>query len=245
VCRHLTWVGRERSLSSLLFDPAWSLQRQAYEPRQQTHGTMNVDGFGIAWYQKRMRAEPAQYRRAIPIWADGSLPTFAPVVRSTAILASLRSTVIGQPVQESDTAPFVRGKWAFSFNGAVSLDALTGLVRPGAPFVNPCDASVLAQIVIERALRGEPAEEVLADVVLRAAAIDREARLNLMLTNGSTIYATTWGTSLFYLHDKGLAEGGVLVTSEPLDDEAGWVPFPNGALIVADPGSVARQDLTS
>lgn len=243
MCRHVMWLGRERSLGSVVLDPEWSLQRQAYEPRQQWHGTMNVDGFGIAWYQKRLRGEPAQYRRAIPIWTDPSLPTLAPIVRSTAILGSLRSTTIGQPIQETDTAPFVRGRWAFSFNGAVSLDALVPLVERSISFVNPCDATVLASIVFDRVTRGDVPESVLADVVSQCAAKDPGARLNLMLTNGSSVWATTHGASLTYLHDKGLAEGGVLVASEPLDDDPRWMGVPDGSLILADPGSVARQAL--
>jgi gamma-glutamyl hercynylcysteine S-oxide hydrolase len=245
VCRHLVWLGRERSLGSVVLDPEWSLQRQAYEPRLQLHGTMNVDGYGIAWYQKRLRAEPAQYRRAVPIWGDASLPTFAPLVRSTAILASLRSSMIGQPVQESDTAPFVRGRWAFSFNGAVSLDALSPLIEHHPAFVNPCDATVLAAVVFDRVIRGDAPEQVLAEVVAHCAAKDPEARLNLILTNGVSVCATTFGASLHYLHDRGLAEGGVLVSSEPLDDDPRWVEVPDRSLILADPGSVARQELVS
>lgn len=243
MCRHLTWLGRERSLSSLLLEPEWSLQRQSYEPRRQSNGIMNVDGFGIAWYQKRLRAEPAQYRRSVPIWSDTSFPTFAPIVRSNAFLASLRSVVIGQPVQESDTAPFVRGRWAFSFNGSVALDALESVAEFRVVFVNPCDATILAAVVFDRVLRGDAPEVALADVVTRCAAKDPEARLNLMLTNGTSVYATTHGASLSYLHDRGLAEGGLLVASEPLDDDPRWVDVPNHSLIVADQGSVARQNL--
>jgi glutamine amidotransferase len=237
------WIGRERSLASLILEPEWSLQRQAYDPRRQTNGLMNADGFGIAWYQKRLRADPAQYRRSVPIWTDASLPTFAPIVRSSAILGALRSTTIGQPIQESDTAPFVRGRWAFSFNGSVALDALIPLVESRSPFVNPCDATVLAAIVFDRVARGDAPEAVLADVVTRCAAKDPGALMNLLLTNGTSMYATTHGASLSYLHDKGIAEGGVLVASEPLDDLPGWVDVPDHSLIVADPGSVARQEL--
>jgi glutamine amidotransferase len=243
VCRHLMWLGRERSLASVILEPEWSLRRQAYEPRRQSHGLMNADGFGIAWYQKRLRAEPAQYRRAVPIWTDSSLPTLAPIVRSNAIVGSLRSTTIGQPIQETDTAPFVQGRWAFSFNGVVSLDALASLVEWHPAFVNPCDATILASIVFHRVVRGEAAEAVLADVVTRCASKDPDARLNLLLTDGTSVCATTYGASLSYLHDKGLAEGGVLVASEPLDEDPRWVDIPDGSLVVASPGSVARQAL--
>ena len=45
------------------------------------------------------------------------------------------------------------------------------------------------------------------------------------------IVATTCGNSLFTLRDDGLAAGGVLVASEPLDDHAGWTEVPDGSIV--------------
>jgi glutamine amidotransferase len=92
-------------------------------------------------------------------------------------------------------------------------------------------------------LRGDAPEAVLAEVVTRLAAKDPNARLNLMLTNGTSVYASAYRASLYYLHDKGIAEGGLVVASEPLDDDVRWVEIPDHSLIVADQGSVARQNL--
>jgi glutamine amidotransferase len=54
-----------------------------------------------------------------------------------------------------------------------------------------------------------------------------------MLHDGHTIVATTWGNSLSTLQGAGLASGGVLVASEPLDEEPGWVDVPDRSVVRA------------
>ena len=54
-----------------------------------------------------------------------------------------------------------------------------------------------------------------------------EARLNFLLGDGERIGATTFGNSLFI---RG-GEGGVVVASEPLDDDPTWQPVPDGSLV--------------
>ena len=51
-----------------------------------------------------------------------------------------------------------------------------------------------------------------------------------ILTDGMSIAATAWGASLCW---RRLPEGGVLVASEPYDDEPGWNDVPDRHLIVA------------
>ena len=50
MCRHLAYLGPPATLRSVIIDPPYGLYRQAWAPRQQRHGTMNADGFGIGWY---------------------------------------------------------------------------------------------------------------------------------------------------------------------------------------------------
>ncbi|MYS54843.1 class II glutamine amidotransferase, partial [Streptomyces sp. SID6013] len=76
------------------------------------------------------------------------------------------------------------------------------------------------------------------------------SRLNLLLTNGSTVTATTWGDTLWYLARPG---GGTVVASEPYDDGPGWQEVPDRTLLTAsrtdvrltsikDPGETAPAD---
>jgi len=45
MCRHLAYLGPPATLRALLLDPPHGLGTQAWAPRRQCHGTMNVDGF--------------------------------------------------------------------------------------------------------------------------------------------------------------------------------------------------------
>jgi glutamine amidotransferase len=61
--------------------------------------------------------------------------------------------------------------------------------------------------------------------------------VNLLLTDGAQVVATTAGHALS-VHRTA---GHVLLSSEPLDDDPGWEPVPEGKLVVATP---ARVDIT-
>ncbi len=74
---------------------------------------------------------------------------------------------------------------------------------------------------------------------------DGEAKLNLLLSDGRAIVATTWQNSLFSLVDAGLAEGGVLLASEPLDEDPAWTRVPDGSLIEATGTTVTITPLSS
>src|SRR5262249_24681962 len=80
---------RPPSLERLLVEREHSLLEQAWAPGRQAHGTVNADGFGAGWYDLSVRAEPALYRWAGPMWADRSFASLAGLVRSAAVLAAV------------------------------------------------------------------------------------------------------------------------------------------------------------
>jgi len=67
----------------------------------------------------------------------------------------------------------------------------------------------------------------LAETVVKVARQDPAARLNLLLTDGRRILATTWGDTLSYLVDG----YGYVVASEPYDDDPRWVDVPDRHLL--------------
>ena len=83
--------------------------------------------------------------------------------------------------------------------------------------------------------------EKVARIVLEAGDADPGARLNLLLTDGQRILATTWGNSLSYR----VQTDGVVVASEPYDDEPGWVDVPDRHLLEATRDAVAVSPLES
>lgn len=237
MCRHVAYVGPPVRLGSVLVDPPFSLVRQSWAPRRQTHGIMNVDGFGVGWYVPGDDV-PARHRGSGPVWAD---PTFADLCRavtSTAFLAAVRSATAGMAPGVAAAAPLRGGRWLFSHNGAVpgypgSVASLASslpaerLLRLDAP----TDAALLWALTYDRLSRGVPAGEALADVVREVSKACPEGRLNLLVTDGNQISATTFGASLSWR-----ATGdAVLVASEPDDDEPGWHDVPDRCVLTADP----------
>lgn len=226
MCRHLAWLGRPRTLSALVLDPPNGLLTQSYAPRRQAHGRLNADGWGAGLYVDG-RAEPARWRSWRPLWSDGSFASIAPLLSSSCVVAAVRSATPGMPVEETAAAPFTDGRWLLSHNGRVDRSLLPW--EPAAESV--CDSALLAAHVFARGPR--VAGNSVAEVVAEVAARDPAARLNLLLANGDRLLATTWGDTLSYLVDA----AGVVLASEPYDDDPRWVDVPDHHLVeVSDDG---------
>lgn len=228
MCRHLAWLGAERSLGALLLEPAHGLLAQSYAPRRQTHGRMNADGWGVGFYPAA-RAEPARWRSARPLWSDASFASVAPVISAGCVLAAVRSASSGMPADETAAAPFRQGRWLLSHNGVVDRTVL----GPHQAAESVCDSAVLAAHLFD--FGPERVAEFVTDVGKR----DPGARLNLLLTDGEQIIATRWTDSLSVLQ----ASDGVVVASEPYDDDPRWVDVPEYHLVEVRNGEVSRAEL--
>lgn len=240
MCRHLAYLGPERSPADVLFDAPHSLLHQSYAPRDMRGGgTVNADGFGLAWYTPD--GTPVRYRRPSPLWTDQDLPALARSVRTTTFVAAVRNATTGMPVIEPACAPFVDRRWSFSHNGAVrgwpdSLAALAGKlpVTDLLTLPAPTDSAVLWALLAERLRAGEDPARAVVDLVATVARAAPGSRLNLLLTDGTFLVATAWTHSLSVRVDG----EGVLVASEPTDGEPGWQPVPDEHAVLARNGSV-------
>jgi glutamine amidotransferase len=241
MCRHLAYLGPPIPLSALLFDPPHGLSHQSWAPRDMRGGgTINADGFGVGWHTP---AGPVRYRRATPLWSDDTLPGLAATIASGSVLAAVRSATVGMPVTEGAAAPFADGPWLFSHNGVVrgwpgSVAKLAGTL-PVTDLLTldaPTDSALLWALIRSR-LHDCPAEAVASTV----AEVERAApgsRLNLLLTDGTTIVATTAG------HALSVRDGnGVTVASEPLDDDPAWQAVDDRTLLVAGPSGLRLTSL--
>jgi glutamine amidotransferase len=287
MCRHFAYLGEEVSIRSMLFEPPYGLVHQAWSPRWQRHGTMNVDGFGVGWYADGDPV-PARYRRAGPIWADDSLPDIARVTRTRAMLCAVRSASVGTDSGASAAAPYTEGNWLFSLNGALvgwsaaaggptaprrrtaaaaSAESAGESITEPSPAVPPsqqeaaaavlrlasrlpaaellalqarCDTALLWGLVLSRLREGESAGAALAGTVADVRAAGGTGRFNLLVTDGHAIAATAAGDSLFYRHRA----SGVIVASEPSDDDQDWHRVPDNSLVEATTAGVAVRPIT-
>lgn len=228
MCRHLAYLGRPRTLASLVLEPPSSLLVQSYAPRRQRHGTVNADGWGVGWWAPE-RDEPARWRAATPLWGSASFASVAPAVSSSCVLAAVRSATAGMPIDESAAAPFTDGRWLLSHNGRVDRAVLPP--APGAESV--CDSAQLAAVVLARGV------EAIGDVVVEVGTADPAARLNLLATDGTRLLATTWGDTLSVL----TTDEGTVLASEPYDDDPRWTDVPDRHLVTVTPDGTALEAL--
>jgi gamma-glutamyl hercynylcysteine S-oxide hydrolase len=228
LCRHLAWLGAPRSLGELLLQPPHGLLVQSYAPRRQRHGLMNADGWGVGFYAGS-RPQPARWRSNRPLWADASFASVAPVISSRCVLAAVRSATAGMPVDETAAAPFQSGRWLVSHNGVVERAVLGP--HPAAESV--CDSAQLAAHLFEFG------PERLGEFVTVVSRRDPGARLNLLLTDGQRVLATRWNDTLSVL----ATDDGVVVASEPYDDDPRWADLPEHHLVEVTAGAVALTEL--
>ncbi|MGA5702999.1 ergothioneine biosynthesis protein EgtC [Peterkaempfera bronchialis] len=245
MCRHLAYVGPPRTIRALVTDPPYGLHQQSWAPRMQKYGTVNADGFGIGWYADGDPV-PARYRRSGPIWADPSFADLARVVHTRALLAAVRSATDGCAPGEAAAAPYTADQWLFSHNGALpgwpAAFADLAATLPPADLLAleaRCDSALVWALVLRRLRDGAAPGEALAATV-RDIAARADARLNLLLTDGTLIAATTWGDTLFHRLEPGRC---ALVASEPGDDLPGWTPVPDGSLLLATADAVTVRPL--
>jgi glutamine amidotransferase len=226
MCRHLGWLGHSASIASLVLEQPYGLLVQSYSPRRQKNGLMNADGWGVGFFdtggQERSdtgerTAVPRRWRSAAPLWGDASFASVAPALRSECIVAAVRSATIGMPIEPSASAPFSDGTWLLSHNGVVDRSVLP----PSAAAESTVDSAVLAALIFERGL------DALGDTIVEVGAADPNARLNILAANGSRMMATTWGDTLSVLR----RDDGVVLASEPYDDDPAWQEIPDRYLV--------------
>ena len=177
---------------------------------------MNADGWGVGFYAPG-REEPGRWRSSRPLWGDASFASLAPLISSTCVLAAVRSASAGMPADETAAAPFQSGRWLLSHNGVADRAVLGP--HPEAESVS--DSAQLAAHLFEFG----PGR--VGEFVTEVGKRDPGARLNLMLTDGSRLLATTWHDTLSVLR----AEDGVVVASEPYDDDPRWVDVSDQHLV--------------
>lgn len=237
MCRHLAYLGTPCAVGELLTRGQHSLQTQSWAPRDMRGGgTINADGYGVAWWQQGVAA---RYRSERPMWTDAEGAAAVSNNRSGAVLAAVRSATVGMPVISTACAPFTDGHWAFSHNGRVM--GWPHSVAPLAqtmPVVDlltmdaPTDSALL-WARLRPDLAREPVGAV-AELVTRVASDAPGSRLNLLLSDGEQIIATAWGHALSWL----VRDDCTVVASEPYDDDPAWEPVPEHSLVTARAGEV-------
>ncbi|MGW1681827.1 ergothioneine biosynthesis protein EgtC [Saccharopolyspora sp. NPDC002376] len=245
MCRHVGYLGPAVALADLLLEPEHSLLEQTWAPADMRGGgTINADGFGVGWY--RADGSTARYRSAVPMWTDQSFRDTASEVRSGAVVAAVRSATIGMPVVPGACAPFTDGSWLFSHNGRVSgwPDSVAKLaarleVVDLLTLEAVTDSALLWAVLRQRLLAGAEPAVAVSDLVGEVVAAAPDSRLNLLLSDGTRLVATTWTHSLWVRQGS----TAVTVASEPFGARVGWREVPDRNVVVADVDDVQVRPL--
>lgn len=253
MCRLAAYVGPPAPLSTLLYAPPRSLQVQSYQPRELLYGHVNVDGTGIAWWDQ-LDQPPLRYVTTSPPWSDPNLPDLAPRLRSRVHVAAVRGATPGIPFGPANVAPFVHDGVAFAHNGWVGrFREATGRALTSAlpdDLYGAMDAVSDSIVVFHTLLAHRRDHAGLADAVAATIAgiakiveaHDTKATLNLLASDGTSVVATRASVndgvnSLYVAEGASRWPDGVVVASEPLDDDDAWERVPEDHLVEIDVAS--------
>lgn len=244
MCRHLGYLGPAVGVGDILTRGTHSLVVQSWAPNDmRCSAVANADGFGAAWWPSSDVSTPTaatSHRSVAPIWSDPSVPDVLTHTTSDAVMGAVRSATVGMPIVYTACAPFIDGRWAFSHNGVVAQwpTSLSGLAAdvPIADLLRLPAATDSAGlwVIVKHLLRDHDPADVLRRIVTHLDLEGPGSRLNLLLGDGTTMWATAVHHSLStFVADGADGAGEVMIASEPLDDDPRWTPVPDRSLVVA------------
>ncbi len=271
MCRHLGYLGAPAAVGELLTRGTHSLRTQAWAPNDMRRGgTINADGFGVAWWPAG--GDATRYRNAAPIWTDPAVDEVLPQLFSPAVLAAVRSATVGMPVERSACAPFTDGRWAFSHNGVIPdwravLPAAAA--RFGAPDLLAAEAatdSAALWVILRAALSGiaHPADawpagpEAASNGARPHAPMSRGAVANALAATVRAVLAhapdarvnlllgdgeNLWATTVYHSLSVLVSDDVAVIASEPYDDDPRWRAIADRQVVTAAPGRLVIASL--
>jgi gamma-glutamyl hercynylcysteine S-oxide hydrolase len=240
MCRLAAYLGSEITLHQFLQQPEHSLVKQSWAPKEMQEGTLNADGYGVAWLSDNI---PSTYKNSLPIWSDANLDSLGRSLSSHLWLANVRSATPGQGISDSNTQPFVKDKLIFTHNGCLKpfdkntktklIDILSNEIR--AEINGDSDSLYLFALLQQSLLDNDSLVHAILGVMNKLKIIcskDISAFLNIVVTDGNEFYASRHALnatcpSLYYLIDA----NSIQIASEPLTPKNDWQSFPEHSLL--------------
>jgi glutamine amidotransferase len=240
MCRLTAYAGEPLAADVLVFGGTHSLLEQSYAPGELLQGHVNADGYGVVWYRG---TTPVRTGGARPIWQNEDLRTLLAETSSSTILAAVRNTTPGIPV-DGGNLPLVHGRWSFILNGFVDhfRERHMRALRSHLPddlyghLAGSSDSETLFLLAVAAVQAGASPLEALRsvrDMVVEAVkGKDDTAQLTMLLADGEGIVGLHTGSetrtnSLYLARGNPLAPRGTLLASEPLDDHPSWQRIPS------------------
>ncbi len=248
----LGYLGKPIELSKLVEAPPHSLERQSYAAREMVSATVNADGWGAAWYLPG-DPNPCLYRVVHPIWADVNRAHLGRTVRSSVLLAAVRSATDPLSLAPANTQPFAFESLSFVHNGFVQ-DFREHFMRPlrkalsetaYASIAGNTDSEHLFALAADAFIR-KPELEIQERLILAAQsaathvralaeASNRRALLTFLIAAPQALVAVRSSIgqappSLYFRREP----EAVVFASEPLDSDAAWTALPEHSGMFVD-----------
>ncbi|MEM7555676.1 MAG: ergothioneine biosynthesis protein EgtC [Cyanobacteria bacterium P01_A01_bin.84] len=247
MCRLLAYLGLSISLEKLLYNHEHSLITQSYQPQEMISGTVNVDGFGIGWYDTQRQKEPFTYKNTLPIWNDVNLPSLSRYINSKCILAYIRSATAGQALDFSNCQPFQYQNLSFVHNGKIDNFRQT-LYRPIRTQLSDklyewvagtTDSEHIFALILHewQSSSGKSLEQALQVTLLKlrdwAKKYQTYILANIVISDGNKLIISRFSTTESSPSLYWLAEDDTLTAEE--NRSSGSLPMNNAFVIASEP----------
>ncbi len=252
MCRFVAYRGKRVPLAHVISEPEHSLVEQSYQPKEMTAGTVNVDGFGVGWYNRALESAPCVYTNIIPIWSDRNLPGLSRHIASDCILANVRGATPGFGLDQSNCQPFAYERLLFMHNGFIEnfrgnlgrkirdslgdeyyrlIQGTTDSEHIFALVLNFLHGREYTQQTLVAALQG-----TVAQLLEWTYGRQMHMALNIVLSDGECVVALRFANSspapsLYYLPNSPAFPDGVVIASEKLSAHPEWRAVPEGHLV--------------
>ena len=241
MCRFVAYLGESILLEELIAKPRHSLVRQSLRAEEAKTVT-NGDGFGIGWYADR--SEPGVYREVMPAWSDDNLLALSGTLKSRLFFAHVRAATAGG-ISRQNCHPFRFGRYLFMHNGQIGgygqLRRTLESLLPDEMYASrrgATDSELLFLLAMARVQRGASVPEAMHEVLehtqglMRGRGIAQPLRFAAALADGERLHAFRHASdgappTLYQRR----TDDGIVVASEPLDDEPGWHALDNGSVL--------------
>ncbi|SNY51402.1 glutamine amidotransferase [Arsukibacterium tuosuense] len=271
MCRWIAYTGKPVYLDTLVTKPDHSLVVQSRHSQMNytTSGellSINGDGFGIGWYDKR--DTPGLFKDDLPAWHNTNLDNLCHQVQSHTFLAHIRATTTGD-IQRANCHPFGYKNWLFQHNGHIShFDKLRRpLQLKIAPELFPLlqgttDSETFFYLAISYGLLDNPKaamQKMVREVLQVLSNFDKDGVLNLScaFSDGRKLYTLRYSyneapMTQFVSNDSGCLQefaedkpqipaASTIIVSEPLDNISDkWTKIPNNSFT-----TVFRNEVTT
>lgn len=241
MCRLAAYMGKNITLSQFLLDPEHSLVKQSWAPNEMQDGTVNADGFGVAWVSGDN--QPCVYKNILPIWSDNNLKGLGPSITSTLWLANVRGATPNQAINQANTQPFIKDRLMFTHNGSLKpfdnriksrlLELMS--VETRAEISGDADSLYLFALLRQQLLTEQTLSGAIANSIATLTTIcgtGTSALLNFIVSDHNTIIACRHAVngrcpSLYY----SIRKESINIASEPLTAGDDWNPLPEHSLM--------------